>query len=188
MFNFLSSPSLSCCPGSTPINELQCLSDNFLWPRRRVTDHNKPVSLCSTLPLPQPLLYAKAVIQLDHSRHQENNTLDQGREALVLKNAGLCSLISGKVFRMCVGMNWKDPHQNGRNRTLDWTELINMDEFTKDACFCVFADMGKNCLYNWSMYMCSVLTLTRWDKILEICCLVLMKELELGGYRKPGTD
>lgn len=134
-------------------------------------------SACAPAPL-----YSKAVIQLDRSSRQENNTSDQGREALALKNAGLRSFIPGKVFRMCVGMNLKDPHQNGRNVTLvDWTEFINMDELTKDACFCVFADRGKNRLYNWLMYTCSVLTLTKWNKMREICWPNVDEGIGIGG-------
>lgn len=55
---------------------------------------------------------------------------------------------------MHMGMNLEDPHQIGKKHN-----LINTDKFTKDPYFCVFADIGKNCLYNWLMYtLCSVLS------------------------------
>lgn len=62
---------------------------------------------------------------------------------------------------MHMGMNLEDPHQIGKKHN-----LINTDKFTKDPYFCVFADIGKNCLYNWLMYtLCSVLILIKynWD-------------------------
>lgn len=182
MFNFLRSPSLSYYPGILTHHWTSgALGTTFLGLRLRVTDHKKPVSLCSTLPLPQPLLYSTAEIQPGHSRRQENNTSDQAREALALKNCRPLFIYIWKVFRMCVGMNVKDPHQNGRNITIVWTEFINMDEFTKDACFCVFADMGNNRLYNWLMYTHSVLTLIKWNKIPEIRWPTVDEGIGIGG-------